>query len=260
MTARLKAFSRVFSPGVWILASLSMLIGAGAGQAAPESLRQGMFGARPSPDGRQMPGPQISRYVSEDGDLFVLDLSQPHPLLKYDNSLEVWALRPQPGPRGDMIYKNDLGEPMVRATRLGGITIFTQDHPAGEAAAVAGAGLPLRLAALGPQALAERLLQASARASHAARRLIPFEAEATPASSALIADAALVTSEAVVRMTRRADVHRLLDKVLKVRLVSGRKPQVEIEQGVLEVTVSPPDGLAGRPSSERIVQVTESLR
>ena len=95
MTARLKAFSRVFSPGVWILASLSMLIGAGAGQAAPESLRQGMFGARPSPDGRQMPGPQISRYVSEDGDLFVLDLSQPHPLLKYDNSLEVWALRPR---------------------------------------------------------------------------------------------------------------------------------------------------------------------
>src|SRR5258706_3469671 len=232
MTARLSAFSRAISKGARIAALLGALVCAGSAAAGPESLRDGLFGPRPSTDGRQLPGPQISRFVSEDGDVFILDLSQPHPLLKFDNSPEVWALRPQPGPRGDTIYKNDLGEPVLRATRLGGITVFTDDHPAGEAAAVAGAGAPLRLAPLGPQALAERLLQASARASRAARRLIPFEAEATPSSSALIADAAMVTSEAVVRMAKRADVHRLLGKILNVRLIARRQPQAQVGQGV----------------------------
>jgi hypothetical protein len=229
--------------------------------AGPEPLREGLFGLRPSTDGRQTAAPPVARYVSEDGDVFVVDLSQPRPLLKYDNSFEVWALKPQQGPRGDTIYKNDLGEPVLRFTRLGGLTIFTDDHPAGEAAAVAGATNPLRLIPLGPQALAERLLQASARASRAARRLIPFEAEATPASSALIADAAMVTSEAVVRIARRVDARRLLDRIMKVRLQAGRKAQATLDQaGVLEVTVNPPLGLGGRPSSELIVQVAEKGR
>jgi hypothetical protein len=260
MTARLSAFSRAISTGARVAALLGALACAGAAQAGPESLRDALFGHRPSTDGRQLPGPPIGRYVSEDGDVFILDLSQSLPLLKFDNSQEVWVLRSQPGPRGDTIYKNDLGEPVLRATRLGGLTIFTDDHPGGEAAAVAGVGAPLQLSPLGPQALAERLLQASARASRAVRRLIPFEAEATPASSALIADAAMVTSEAFVRMTKRADVHRLLDKILKVRLIAGRKPQTQLDQGVLEVTVAPIQGLAGRPSSERIVQVAETFR
>jgi hypothetical protein len=229
--------------------------------AGPEPLREGLFGPRPSTDGRQTAAPPVAKYVSEDGDVFIVDLSQPRPLLKYDNSFEVWALKPQQGPRGDTIYKNDLGEPVLRFTRLGGLTIFTDDHPAGEAAAVAGATNPLRLIPLGPQALAERLLQASARASRAARRLIPFEAEATPASSALIADAAMVTSEAVVRIARRVDARRLLDRIMKVRLQAGRKAQATLDQaGVLEVTVNPPLGLGGRPSSELIVQVAEKGR
>jgi hypothetical protein len=261
MTDELRAFLRAFSAGACGAATLAVALSAGPAQAGgPESLRDSLFGSRPSADGRQLPVPPISRFVSEDGDTFVLDLSQGLPLLKYDNSPEVWTLRPQPGPRGDTIYKNDLGEPVLRATRLGGVTIFTEDHPAGEAAALAGISAPLRLAPLGPQELADRLLHASARASRAARRLIPFEAEATPSSSALIADAAMVTSEAVVRMAKRADFHKLLDKILKVRLMAGRKPQTQLDQGVLEVTVAPPLGLAGRPSSVRIIQVTETFR
>ena len=224
-----------------------------------DSLRQGLFGSRPS-EGRQFAAPPIARYVSEDGDVFTLDRTQPKPLLKFENSFEVWALTPQPAPRGDTIYKNDLGEPVLRATRLGGITIFTDQRPGGSAAALAGVGAPLRLAIMGPQALLERLAQASARASRAARRLISFEAEATPASSALIADSAMITSEAVVRMTKRADSRRLLDRILKVRLVEGRRASAQIADGILQVTVVPPDGLAGRPSSDRIVQICETIR
>lgn len=224
-----------------------------------ESLRNGLLG-RHSTDGRDFAAPPIARYVSEGGDVFTLDRTQPKPLLKFDNSFEVWALQAQPAPRGDTIYKNDLGEPVLRATRLGGITVFTDQRPGGSAAALEGPGSPLRLAIMGPQALFERLAQASFRASHAARRLIPFEAEATPASSALIADAAMVTSEAVVRMTKRSDSRRLLDRIVKVRLVEGRKASAQVIDGVLQVTVAPPQGLAGRPSSDRILQVAETLR
>ncbi len=56
-------------------------------------------------------------------------------------------------------------------------------------------------------------------------------------------------------MTKRSDGRRLLDRVLKVRLVEGRKAQVELTEGVLLVTVAPPQGQAGRPSSDRILHM-----
>src|SRR5260370_1070628 len=110
MTARLSAFSRAISTGARVAALSVALACAGAAQAGPESLRAALSGHGRSTDGGQLPGPPIARYVSEDGDVFILDLSQSLPLLKFDNSQEVWVLRPQPGPRGDTIYKNDLGE------------------------------------------------------------------------------------------------------------------------------------------------------
>jgi len=259
MLDALSALFREKSKGALAGALLVSLVCAAA-PASAQGLRDSLFPHHRAFDGRPSGAPVVGRYVSEDGDVFILDMSQGGPpLLKFENSFEVWALRAQPGPRGDTIYKNDLGETMLRATRLGGMTVFTDDQPGGEAAAVAGAGNPLRLNPLDAQALLDRLGQASARASRAARRLIPFEAEATPSSSALIADAAMVTSEAVVRMTKKPNSHRLLDKILKVRLTPGRKASAQIDQGVLQVVVAPPMGLAGRPSSERIIQVAESL-
>ncbi|CAN7198838.1 DUF4908 domain-containing protein [Phenylobacterium sp. LjRoot219] len=217
--------------------------------AAPESLRQGLFGGG---DSRQLPAPPVARYVS-DGGAFVVDRSQGRVLLKFDDSPEVWALQAQPAPRGDVIYKNDLGEPVLRATRLGGVTIFTDRRPGGSAAALTGNGAPLKLQPMGPQALLERLAQASARSSKAARRLIAFDADATPASSALIADAALVASEAIVRLSRRPDGRAALAQVKQVRLSEGRRSSAQLANGVMKITVAPTQGLAGRPSSERIV-------
>jgi len=256
MTDEPRGFSSGISAAVRVAALCCALSAAAPAHAG--GLRDSLFGLRPR-DGRDAAAPPVARYVTEDGDVFILDRSQPKPLLKLENSFEVWALVPQMGPRGDTIYKNDLGEVVLRATRLGGITIFTDDQPAGEAAALAGPGNPLKLAIMGPQALGERLLQASARASRAARRLIPFEAEATPASSALIADAASVTSEAVVRISKRSDSRKLLDRIFKVRILEGHKSQAQLAQGVLDVTVAPPQGVAGRPSSDLIVHVAETF-
>lgn len=239
-------------------AALSAAACANSASAAPESLRQGLFGHEGF-ESRQLNAPPVARYVAEDGAGFVIDRSQGRVLLKFDDSTEVWALQPQPAPRGDVIYKNDLGEPVIRATRLGGVTVFTERRPSGAAAALIGNGAPLKLQPLGAQALLERLAQASARASRAARRLIPFDADASPASSALIADAANVASEAMVRMSRRSDARAALARVKHVRLAEGKRAAVQLSKGELQITVAPAQGLAGRPSSERIVAVA-SLR
>ena len=244
----------VRKPALAVAVAAAALLGF-TGQAwagGAEILREGLLGLRPPPADRSQTLP-TARYVSQEGETFVFDRSQPRALLKFDDSPEVWVLRPQPAPRGDVIYMNDAGQPVLRATRLGGLTLFTEDRPGGTAAALAGGGSALRLAQLGPQQLLERLAQASARATRAARRLIPFEADASPASSAITADAAMVAAEAVIRMTRRPDAKSILSRFTKIRLIEGRKAQAVVQQGVVQITVAPTDGLAGRPSSDRII-------
>ena len=197
--------------------------------------------------------PPVARYMSETGVRFTFDRSQGLPLVKFDRSPEVWVLRPQPAPRGDILYLNDLGEPILRASRTGGLTVFTTDRPDGLAVALSGGGGALRMTALGPQQLLERLALASTRATRAARRLIPFEADASPASSALTADAAMVAAEAIIRMARLPDGRTALGAVERVRLVEGRQARADLRQGVIEITVAPGQGMSGRPSSDRIL-------
>ena len=228
------------------------MIAAVPAAAAPGSLREGLFGEGRN-DSRRAPAPPVARYVVEDGGGFILDRSTARPMVKFEDSAEVWVLQSQPAPRGDIIYKNDLGEPVLRATRLGGLTVFTRQRPSGAAAALVGGSNPLRLPTLGPEALLQRLAQASARASRAARRLIPFEADASPETAPLVADAAMVAAEAVVRLATDPAGRQVLSGVDKVTLVEGGRPGASLRGGVMLITISPEDGLAGRPSSERIL-------
>jgi hypothetical protein len=222
------------------------------GAAHAQSLHDLLFGSRPPRPGRDFAAPPIARYVSQDGDSFTLDLTQDQALLKFDNNPEVWVLKAQPAPRGDVIYKNDLGEPMLRATRLGGFTVFTDHRPEGEAVALAGGASPIRLGVMGSEALLEKLGQASLRASHAARHLILFDAEATPASSALIADAATIASVAVIRLADKPQGRNRIAGLKRVFLEQGKRVTAVFQKGTLRITVTPSQGLAGRPSSGRI--------
>jgi len=256
MTGQPSAFPRT----IFAAAACAGVIGfGGAAIAGPESLQKGLFGVRPL-EGRQLTPPPVARYVSEDGDIFVLDRTQSRPLLKFESSLEVWVLEAQPAPRGDVIYKNDLGEPVLRATRLGGVTIFTDQRPGGSAAALSGGSAPLRLGPLSPQAVFEKLAQASFRSSRAARHLVVFDAEANPGSSAVIADAAMVTSLAVIRLSERADGRSILNRLRRVLLLEGRKASAQMEKGTLRVVVVPQQGLAGRPSSDRIAAAARGAK
>jgi hypothetical protein len=220
--------------------------------AAPVSLlREAFTGAHLA---RQPGLPVTGRYQMDDGGAFVFDRSTPKPLLKFDDDLEIWALQPAPGPRGDVIYRNDLGEPMLRATRLGGMTVFTEKRPDGSAAALEGASPPLRLAALNAAALYSHFYQASIRASRAARHQIAFETgqDAEPATAGPIADAASVATEALLDIAVRIDGRAVLSHINDVVVTQGGKANVVLVRGVLTVTIVPAEGFFGRPSSRRI--------
>ena len=220
------------------------------------SLRDFLFGDRRGESQRQATPPPVARYVSETGEGFILDRSSERTLMRFEDSPEIWVLQPQIGPRGDVIYKNDIGQVLLRATRMGGLTLFTGKRPTGASAALAGASPPIRLKAIGPVELLRILLASSVRTGRLSRHRISFESEATPASSTLIADAAVLTVMAIERLARRADGQATLAKIQRVIIVEGRKPEVALRAGTLLVVVTPALGVAGRPSSERIVNVT----
>lgn len=243
------------------LATLALMLMAGAADAQqlPHSLRDALLGHKGAAEARRVAAPPVARYVSETGGTFVFDKAAPQPLIKFDNSTEVWVLSPQPASRGDVIYRNDLGEPVLRVTKLGGVILFTDDAPMGAAVALSGRATSIQPpAVLSIAALFQRLVIAANRASRAAQRQIEFATleDARPETSVLIADSAIVTAEAFEQAARRGD-RSLLSKIGRVLLTEGRKPGAQLKDGSLIVTYAPGHGLAGRPSSKRIIKVMD---
>lgn len=245
---------------IHVLAMVALLAIASpaSAQQAAQSLRDALLGHRGLSTSRRPPPPPVARYVSETGSAFVLDRASPLTLLKFENSAEVWVLSPQPAPRGDVIYRNEMGEPVLRATKLGGMILFTDETPNGAAAALVGKAPSIQPpSVLSPIALYQRMGQASLRASRAAQRQMLFESqEARPETSVLVAEAATITAEAFERLARKGG-RAMLAKLNRVLLVEGDKPGAALKDGALIVTYAPGQGTAGRPSSKRIVKVVD---
>lgn len=246
------------------VAAAAALGAAAAGWATDASAQNGALRdlfSKSGPGARAPQYPPVGRYVAAQGQTFVLDRSGGTVLLKFDGSNEVWALQPAPGPRGDMIYRDDVGRPMVRATRLGGLTVFTADRPTGTPAAFTAASAPLKPRTLSPGALLQQLAQASTRASRAARRLLTFEApDVDVGEETLFADAANVAADGVVAAAATPGGRVRLSRLRIVRLTEGERPTVSVQGATLEVVVAPARGLAGRPSSRRAAQAIAEAR
>jgi len=239
--------------GPFVICGLAAAVLASPAQARHITLRD-LLGHPSGPEETERVGPSVAVYAPDHGDRFIFDRSANPPLLRFESSGEIWVLQAQPGPRGDTIYKDDLGEPVLRATRLGGLTLFTNDDPTGAAAALESEAPPLKPQAISTLfALQQRLAQASYRASRAVQRLVVFEApDVTPDTATIIADAGTVTSDAIVGAAKRADLRRLIDKLEKVVLSPSRKPGAKFKDGVLEIDLATGMGLPGRPSSRKI--------
>jgi hypothetical protein len=230
-------------------------LGHAQGPMPRQNLGEALFGHKPD-DGRSAPAPIIARFQSEDGAAFVLDRSQGPILFRFEASHEVWVLTPRRAGRGDMIYLDDAGQPLLRATKLGGMTVFTSETPTGSAAALAGRAPPIRtLLALSPTGLLQKLTLASAKASRAVQKLVTFDAEdVTTDSAPLFADSALTAAEAFVQMARQTDSRAKAIRIDRVLLIQGDNSDARRQGSQIVITIVPDDGVAGRPSSAKVAK------
>lgn len=240
--------------------SCAVALGATGAEAFP------LFQARSNAQAEQSRGlnvrpnrtpPPTGRYVSESGEAFVFDRSGARPLFRFESRSETWALRPSPAPRGDIIYRNDAGDQILRVTPDGGMTLFSVRAPGGSPASLSGSASALAPPVLGPIALASLMVQRSGMISRSLGRTVVVQLDGQE-DEALCVDALLVTTEAVIRMASSPALRARLSGLRTVTIIEGRTAGVTFERGDLRVTVRPGRGLSGRPSSAVIIRAIAS--
>lgn len=197
--------------------------------------------------------PPVGRYVSESGEAFTLDRSGQRPLLRFDRRDETWVLRPTAAPRGDIVYRNDAGQQILRMTPGGGMTVFTTRAPSGSPASFTGPGESLTTPTLGPLQLWQLMARRSALISQATGRLITINLDGER-SEALCVEALIVTTDAVIRMARSPSARGNLSRLRSIVITESNRSRVTFANGVLRVELDPDQGMAGRPSSVRVIR------
>jgi len=230
---------------------------AGESAATPAWVCSALSGFR-ADCGQTVAGPKVGRFAVDDAGGFVLDRSGHPILLKFDDSPEVWVLTASHGPRGDVLYKNDVGDVLLRATKLGGMTVYTPRWPEGAAASVVSESSPIRLApAIGALALAHEMADDSGRCLRWTRHIVYFEFAAPTADTKalpLISDAGATALEAMIKLSGRPGGKAFLARIGRIVIAAGGKIDISLERGTLRVTVVSAQGYVGRPSSSRILQ------
>lgn len=197
--------------------------------------------------------PTPGRYVTESGQGFILDRAASTTLLRFDRSVETWALRPSAAPRGDTLYRNDAGEMVLRVRPDGGMTLYTPRNPAGAPVSLDGPGASLELPVLGPVQLFNLMARRSNLLTQTLGHLVVINLSGDR-SEALTVDALIVATDTVIRMARSPAARGYLTRLRSIVIIEGERASATYSRGELRVVVDPDRGLAGRPSSARIVR------
>lgn len=227
------------------------------------SLKEAILGKQ-SADGHTGRTPAVAHFVSDRGEGFILDQSsQVAPLLRFDGDDEVFQLTATPGAKGDIIFKNDVGQPVLKATRLGGMIVFSgANGNAGDPAALTGAASAFAPDHVTVTELFLHMTRSSVRVTNLCDHLVVFNADGEVdkkgGDSALpvFAETVSVAADALVQIAVQADTKRALNRLHEVHFIEGRPPSAHIDKGVLVIKVDPDKGAwGGHPSSKRIMNV-----
>ena len=205
----------------------------------PITLRDAYFGEGQQDDRATLP--MVGWYVTEGGHGFLLDRSRPVALLRHASDPEVWALRPRPAAGGGVDLYDDTGQLVVRLSAMGGVTLFSADHPHGSPAMLDTTRTAEQMTTRSGLVLMQVLQSTAQQLAHALRRPMAIRIEHVPAGSdAAFAEAVTVVARAV--QASGLGVHQIILRPAETAGLSRRG-------GVLIVDVNWRKGAAGRPSS-----------
>ena len=198
--------------------------------------------------------PSTGRYVAATGQAFTLGRSGNLTLLRFDRSNETWVLRSSSAPRGDTLYRNDAGEQVLRVNASGGITLYSSRSPGGSPVSLATGTVPsLELQALGPVQMFNLMTRRSALISNALGRLVQINVSGNE-SEALCVEALIVATDTIIRIARSPTAEPYISRLRVISIVEGSRSAVTYQRGELRIVVDPSRGVAGRPSSARIIR------
>ncbi len=185
----------------------------------------------------------------------VLDAAGPAP--------EIYLLSATRGPRGDVIYKTDEGETLLRIAAYGGATVFWPGEFQGVAASKSfGDDHPLKLVFEEYDAALRRAQGASAQISAIVGSPVFFDVSAGRRTkgdnSAVLSDAVLTAAKGLAMVANDATGARVLaERVRRVAFLPGAAPGVALNGAVLEILYVPNQGIGGRPSSAKVAHYLE---
>ncbi len=235
-----------------VLLSLCLAYAGAAHAQAGRSLKDMMFGKHTQGPQAQAQ-PRVQHFTTEDGEGFILDQSGKTPFLRFDGDDEIWALSSQAASKGDIVFRNDVGEPLLKTTRWGGTILFSSDRPMGDPAAVSGHADAFTPPHMSPLQAVQSIQRISHRVFAATGRKLGFEGpDVTPGTEYVYVDAADVTADALIRVALQSG-RDSLNFVHSVEFVEGRPPSVTLNNGVLLLKLDVSRSWGGRPSSKRII-------
>lgn len=178
-------------------------------------------------------------------------------LLQREGSDEVMPLQAVPAQRGDVFYKTDSGEVMLRKTEAGNMVSFIGNKN-GAPADIAGRAAPLDAPPM-PASLNELRQQSAARLSRVAGHEVTIFGTSEFADGEEWAADALRNVELGVESANGL-AGRVASKLNAVRLVRSKAPSVTFKDGELILGVNPDQGYLGRVSSDAVSNALTAAR
>jgi len=184
---------------------------------------------------------------------FVFDRSSRPALIWPEGSAEVLVVSSARASGGGEIWVTPANRVVLRFSNLGGATYFPESVPGGVIADSLGEAAPLfaePASARDLQRAATRMVET--RADEARREVTAELTDVNAQANGYIADTVTMV-ELAAREVRRSDLRDLEI----VRIGVGEAPRVTFRRGVLDISVDPSMGYAGRPSSAQIALALE---
>lgn len=209
------------------------------------------------------PVPRDGTYTAADDAEFVLDHRGNNVRVRFSGSDEVFYLTSEAAPLGARVLKYDTGDPALRVTGWGGVTLYTPQAKTGVPAEYSDVIHGVDPPPIASQDVKRFAAGLAHQLNSGGDLIIGFAADwgvlaDSPELRGLACDAMRNTAYALQDAATGANRNMLAGHVHVIRIIEGDHVFALLRGGVLTIMVAPKLGPAGRPSSLKISRALAS--